>query len=122
MPGQIGSYAALALHSIEIEKFDRAAWAATQCLQRAGPGDSLRFIAIAKYALAEALWRTGRGQDARREAELAREELEAARDLPPGSALRLWLEQRLAALPSRSALRVWLGKRLARLFDRREIQ
>ena len=111
--GQISSYAALSLQFIEVGQVNFAGGAATQCLARAGPGYSSRFTVIARYVLAEAHKREGRSRHARREAELARKELSTVGDLPSGSALRLWLEQRLAALPSRSALRVWLEKWLA---------
>ena len=111
--GQISSYAALALQFIEVGQVNFAGQAATQCLARAGGGYSSRFTVIARYVLAEAHKREGRSRHARREAELARKELPTVGDLPSGSALRLWLEQRLAALPSRSALRVWLEKWLA---------
>lgn len=107
---QITSYAALALQFVEVGQLDGAEWAATQCLARAGQSDSSRFTVSARCALAEAHRRAGRVQHARREAELARNELQAARDLLSGSALRQWLEQRLTTSPSRCALRVWLQK------------
>lgn len=111
--GQVGSYAALALQSMVVGRFDQAAWTATQCLELAHPDDRMRFTTIARCSLAEARWRTDPSADARREVEYAREDLRAARDLPP--LLRVWLEQRLAVLPSRSALRISVENWLARL-------
>lgn len=114
VPAQIGSYAALAFQSMVVERFDQAAWAATQCLELAHPGDRTRFTTIARCSLAEARWRTDPGPDVRREVERAREELLVARDIP--SPIRVWLEQRLAVLPSRSALRISVENWLARLW------
>ena len=113
MPGQIGSYAALALQSMVVERFDQAEWAATQCLELARPDDRIRFATIARCTVAEARWRTDPGPDARRQVEYAREDLRGARDLP--SPLRAWLEQRLAVLPARRALRIFVENWLARL-------
>ena len=97
VPGQIGSYAALALQFLELEQLDDAESAAKECLARAGPRDISRFTVIARYVLAEAHRRAGRSRDARREAQLTHNELQGTRDVPSGSSLRLWLEHRLSA-------------------------
>lgn len=74
MEAQIASYGALAWQFIEVGRSDGAAWAASQCLERSGPGGRSRFT----------------------ERERARAELSTAPDLPSESALRRWLESRLA--------------------------
>jgi tetratricopeptide (TPR) repeat protein len=103
VPGQIASYGALALQSIAVERFDRAEWAATECLKRADPNNCMRFTIIARCALAEARLRVDPGRDARRVVERMRQQLAAAHDVP--SELRAWLGERLARLSSRWVLR-----------------
>jgi tetratricopeptide (TPR) repeat protein len=113
VPGQTSSYAAMALQSMAVDQLDRAAWAARQCLNLAGPADDTRFGTIAHCSLAEINWRTSRSKAALREIEVAREILHVATSLRP--ALRAWLEHRFARLPSRSTLGRWWRALLARL-------
>lgn len=96
MEAQIASYGALAWQFIEVGRSDGAAWAASQCLERSGPGGRSRFTAIARYALSEVHRRAGRDRQGNEERERARAELSTAPDLPSESALRRWLESRLA--------------------------
>jgi tetratricopeptide (TPR) repeat protein len=97
-PGQIASYGALALQSIAVERFDRAGWAATECLKRAAPDNRMRFTTIAWCVLAEARSRLAPGRDARQLSKRMQQELVAARDVP--SEMRAWLGERLARLSS----------------------
>jgi tetratricopeptide (TPR) repeat protein len=94
--GQIASYGALAWQFIEVGRGDGAAWAASECLERSSARGRSRFTAIARYALSEAHRRAGHDRQASEERERARAEFSTAPDLPPGSALRRWLESRLA--------------------------
>ena len=93
---QTASYGALAWQFIEVGRSDGAAWAASQCLERSGPGCQSRFTVIARYALSEAHRRAGRDRQANEERDRARAELSTAPDLPSGSALCRWLGSRLA--------------------------
>jgi hypothetical protein len=107
--GQIGSYGALALQFVEVGGFDGAEWAATACLTRAGP-DRSRFTVIARYALAEVHRRAGKIRRARQEARLTRQEMDVVSDLPLGSRLRQWLEERLKAFTRRRLALSWLSR------------
>lgn len=105
LPGQTSSYAAMALQSIAVHRFDRAEWAAGRCLSLVRPADNMRFVTIARCSLAEICWRTTPGQAALREVVAARAIVRVATDLP--STLPAWLEHRLAVLPPRWALGSW---------------
>jgi tetratricopeptide (TPR) repeat protein len=93
VPGVIASYAALAVELLQVGELDAAKEAAGESLVRAAGGPVSRFTAIAKYAAAEARRRAGDGSDPEADDRLYAD-INTAADLPAGSPLRLWLEDR----------------------------
>jgi tetratricopeptide (TPR) repeat protein len=92
--GLVASHAALALQFLQVGELNGAKWAAGESLARAAEGAASRFTAIAKYAMAEA-HRLAGDELHPEAANVVYEEINAAPDLPAGSPLRLWLEDRV---------------------------